>query len=344
MKRNKTLLHGFLTLGLLSCALSSPNILAEGVVNVYSYRQTQLIQPLLDGFSKQTGIKTQAVYLKAGIAERMELEGTKSPVDVILTVDVYRLAELTSKGLTQPVNSAVINKQVPADLRDPNNHWFGLTKRARVIYASDDPTRAPLNEVRSYRDLAKAKLGKRLCIRPLSHIYNLGLTASLIAQNGEPATAAWLQSIKENLARKPQGNDRAQIKGITQGVCDYAVANSYYFALLAEEDPKWTRNIRVITPKLSRGGTHINISGMALARYAPNQANAQKLMEFLVGQWAQEYYASVNNEFPIVAETPITPFLVNTFGDFETQQLSLSAVSSFAPTAQKLVNQAGIDH
>ena len=344
MKLYKILLHGFLALGFLAGVLPSPNVLAADVVNVYSYRQTQLIQPLLDEFSKQTGVKTRAVYLKAGIAERMELEGAKSPVDVILTVDIYRLAELKNKGLTQPVRSAVINNQVPDDLRDPAKHWFGLTKRARVIYASDDPKRAPLNEVRSYTDLAKAQLGKRICIRPLSHIYNLGLTASLIAQNGEQATATWLNGVKANLARKPQGNDRAQIKAITQGVCDYAIANSYYFALLDKEDPKWTRNIRVITPRLRRGGTHINISGMALARYAPNRANAQQLMEFLVGKWAQEYYASTNNEFPIVAATQVIPFLVERFGAFETQQLSLSAIARFTPTAQKLVNQAGIDN
>ena len=206
------------------------------------------------------------------------------------------------------------------------------------------PNAHPLGEVESYSDLAKNGMGNRICIRPFSHIYNLGLTASLIAQNGLPETENWLRGVKKNLARKPQGNDRAQIKGITQGVCDYAVANSYYFALLAADDAKWTRNIRVITPTLKKGGTHINISGMALARYAPNTKSAKKLMEFLTDEWAQEYYASVNNEFPVVRGIQASDFLNEQFGNFEPQQLSLDTIAGFAANAQEMVNRIGIDN
>ena len=313
-------------------------------VNIYSYRQVHLVRPLLDEFTKKTEIETNVLYINAGIAERMQLEGTRSPADLILTTDVYRLAELKNLELTQPVRSGKILRNVPATLRDPDNHWFGLTKRVRVIYASDDPKRAPLGEVASYSDLARNGLGDRICIRPLSHIYNLGLTASLIAQNGLPATEDWLRGVKKNLARKPQGNDRAQIKGITRGVCDYAVANSYYFALLAADDTKWTRNIRVITPTLKKGGTHVNISGMALARYAPNAKSAKKLMEFLTDKWAQAYYASVNNEFPVVRGIQASDFLNKQFGDFEPQQLSLDTIAGFAANAQEMVNRIGIDN
>ena len=312
-------------------------------VNVYSYRQSHLIQSLLDEFTMQTGIKANVVFASQGIAERLEFEGRKSPADIVLTVDIYRLSELKSKGLTSPVESKKLSKVLPASLRDADNNWFALTTRARVIYASDDKKRAPLKEVRSYLDLAKPNLGKRICIRPLSHIYNLGLTSSLIAQYGIKQTSDWLTGLKNNLARRPQGNDRAQIKAIAQGVCDYAVANSYYFNLLALDDTKWTRNIRIITPNAKKGGTHMNISGMALTRYAPNRKNAIKLMEFLVSEWAQYHYAQANQEFPVVEGIEVSPLLKKNFGNFDRQNVAIGTTATFIPSAQSIINTLGVD-
>lgn len=311
-------------------------------VNIYSYRQPHLIKPLLDEWSAQSGIRPNMLYVKDGIAERLQFEGKNSPADLVLTTDIYRLAELKDKGLTQPVESTVIKQAIAKPLRDPTDHWFALTIRARVIYASD--SRAKPDEVQSYADLAQESLGKRVCTRPLSHIYNLGLVSSLIVQQGYGATEDWLQELKNNLARRPQGNDRAQIKAINQGICDYAIGNSYYFGLLAHSEPKWTQDIRIIMPTTRKGGTHINISGMAMARYAPHYQQAKELMEFLVSEQAQEYYASVNHEFPAREATPLSPFLKDTFGSFAPQQIAISTLARFIPQAQQLVEEVGIDN
>ena len=310
-------------------------------VNIYSYRQSFLIEPLLTGFTETTGIETNVVYLSSGIAEKMALEGSNSPVDLILTVDITRLKELKDKGLTSPARSGVLRRKIPPSLRDKDNHWFALTERARIIYASVDPKRAPVGEVNSYADLAKPALAKRLCTRPLSHVYNLGLTASLIAQNGEQSTVAWLAGIKNSLARKPQGNDRAQIKAITGGLCDYALGNSYYYYLLEAEDIKWTENVRFITPEAKDGGTHMNISGMALARYAPHKAEALKLMQFFVGDWAQTVYANTNNEIPVVKGIPSSQRY--DLGDFDRQPVSILDVANNLGKAQALVSSSQID-
>lgn len=309
-------------------------------VNIYSYRQPHLITPLVDEWSAQTGIQANILYVKDGIAERLQFEGKNSPADLVLTTDVYRLAELKDKGLTQPVESTIINQAIKAPLRDPANHWFALTIRARVIYASESRTQP--NEIQSYADLAQK--GERLCTRPLSHIYNLGLVASLIAQQGQATTKSWLEGVKANLARRPQGNDRAQIKAIGQGTCDYAIGNSYYFGLLAHSEPKWTENIRIIMPTAKKGGTHINISGMAMTRHAPNYQQTKALMEFLVSEQAQEYYARVNHEFPAREATALSPFLKDTFGEFDRQQLAITTLAKFAPQAQELIDEVGIDN
>lgn len=310
-------------------------------VNVYSYRQAHLIEPLLKKFSQDTGIKTNAVFVSQGIAEKLLFEGKKSPADIVLTVDIYRLAELKNKGLTRRVSSNILQSRVSADFRDPSDNWFALTQRARVIFATTDTQRAPVGEVSSYVDLAKPGLGKRICTRPMSHIYNLGLVSSLIAQYGEDKANKWLSGVKNNLARRPQGNDREQIKAITSGQCDYAIANSYYFNLLKADNPKWTKNIRWITPKLAEGGTHMNVSGMAMTRYAPNPDNALKLMEFLVSNWAQQTYALDNNEIPIVNNIDST--FREQLGDFDRQNIALGTLAAFINKAQSLILSSKID-
>ena len=330
----------FISISLLSVPAQAASASA-GEVNIYSYRQAYLIQPLLDKFSQDTGIKTNAVFVSQGIAEKLQFEGKRSPADVVLTVDIYRLAELKARGLTRSVSSSSLSKRIPADFRDPDNNWFALTHRARVIFATTDTKRAPSGEVTNYLDLASPKLGKRLCTRPLSHIYNLGLVSSLIAQYGEDRASKWLAGLKNNLARRPQGNDREQIKALVRGQCDYAIANSYYFNLLTQDDPKWTKDIRWITPTAKQGGTHMNVSGMAMARYAPNPANAQRLMEFLASDWAQETYALSNNEIPVVENIPSPA--AEQLGDFDRQKVALGALASFINQAQALVISNKLD-
>lgn len=318
----------------------SPLVQADEV-NIYSYRQSHLIEPLLNKFSQDTGIKTNAVFVSQGIAEKLRFEGKNSPADIVLTVDIYRLAELKEKGLTRSVTSDALTNRIPAAFRDISNHWFALTQRSRVIFATSDTKRAPFGEVSGYLDLAKPNLGKRVCTRTLSHIYNLGLISSLIAQYGEERADKWLRGLKKNLARRPQGNDREQIKAITSGQCDYAVANSYYFNLLTADDPKWTKDIRWITPKSDKGGTHMNVSGMAMTRHSPNPENALKLMEFLSSDWAQQTYASYNNEIPII--DTISSSAREQLGDFERQPVAIETLATFINKAQDLVISSKID-
>ena len=270
--------------------------LADGTVNVYSYRQPVLIEPLFKAFTEATGIKVNYVFAKKGLVERLAQEARNSPADVVLTSDVTRLVEASERGLVQAVESEAITGNVPEALRDKENNWFGLTMRARVVYASSERV---AQDKMTYAELADPKWKGRLCIRSGQHPYNLGLFAAMIARNGAEATKAWLAGVKANLARKPVGNERAQAKAIFYGECDLAVANTYYMGKMATNDKQpeqkdWAKASRIIFPSWEDGTTHVNISGMALTRHAPNKDNAVKLMEYLASPQAQQIYAQGN--------------------------------------------------
>ena len=203
----------------------SSTALADGVVNVYSYRQPALVEPLFKAFTDETGIEVRMVFAEKGLIERMEQEADLSPVDVLMTADVGRLVEASDKGLAQPVNSDTIKSKVPPGLRDVSDQWFGLTMRARVIYASRERVSA---EAMSYEDLADPKWKGKICTRPGDHPYNLGLIGAMIAKRGFDATKTWVEGLKSNLAFKPNGSDRAQAKSVWAGECDLAIANTYY--------------------------------------------------------------------------------------------------------------------
>ena len=256
---------------------------AQGTVNVYSYRQPVLIDPLFAAFTRATGIEVRSVFAENGLIERMAQEGRNSPADVLLSADVGRLVEAAGRGLAQPVTSAQILDKVPAQLRDPNNLWFGLTMRARVIYASRE--RAGVDAI-TYEELADPKWKGKICMRPGDHPYNLGLIAAMIAHKGEAGAKAWLTGLKANLALKPSGNDRSQAKSVHSGECDLALANTYYMGkmLTNEKEPEqknWAKAVRIVFPSSPEFGTHVNISGMLMARNAPNRDNALNLNEFL---------------------------------------------------------------
>ena len=294
-----------ITLGTaLSFALgSSGTAWADGTVNVYSYRQPVLIEPLFKAFTEATGIKVNYVFAKQGLVERLAQEARNSPADVLLTSDVARLVEASERGLVQPVGSEAITSNVPEALRDKQNRWFGLTMRARVVYASVD--RVEQNTM-TYTELADPKWKGKLCIRSGQHPYNLGLFAAMIARTGSEATKAWLAGVKDNLARKPVGNERAQAKAIHYGECDLAVANTYYMGKMATNDKEpeqkeWAKSSRIIFPTWEDGTTHVNISGMALTKHAPNKTNAVKLMEYFASPPAQQIYAEGNFEYPVAA-------------------------------------------
>ncbi len=329
-----------LVVGAVAATVAAPVLADE--VNIYSYRQPELIKPLTDAFTAETGIKVNVAYLKKGMIERLTAEGDRSPADMVLTVDVSRLAAVVNAGLTQPVVSDTLVENVPALYRDPENHWFGLTTRARIIYASRD--RVAEGEVTTYEDLADPKWAGRICTRSGTNAYNVALTSAMIEHHGDAATTEWLGGVKANLARKPQGNDRAQVKAIWAGECDISIGNTYYMGkMLSDPEQKaWADSVRIVFPTFEEGGTHVNISGVALTKSAPNKENAIKMMEFLTSPKAQEVYAEANFEYPIAPGTTAAP-LVEGWGDFEADAVNLMTLAGHRSQALKLTEQVDFD-
>ena len=332
------------TLSLIFSLLTGSIAGAASEVNIYSYRQPFLIEPLLEAFTKKTGIKTNVIFAKKGLVERIAAEGENSPADVLLTVDIGRLAGAVAKGVTQPVSSPVLEKNIPAEYRDSKGQWFGLTRRGRVVYASKD--RVKLDKI-TYENLAEARWKGKVCIRPGQHVYNVALVAAMIAHHGEAKTEEWLSGLKQNLARKPAGNDRAQVKGVYSGECDLAIGNTYYMGKMQTnekkpEQKKWASSVRILFPQFKDGGTHINLSGMVLAKHSPNKANAIKLMEYLASDEAQEIYAEVNHEYPVKADVPWSK-LVKSWGTFNDDNLSLEEIARLRKKASELVDKVAFN-
>ncbi len=334
-----------------ACALALPMVVstntfaADEVVNVYSYRQPHLINPMLEQFTKETGIKVNVLHAGKGLVKKIEKEGELSNVDVLLTVDISRVAELANKGFAQKVKSDVLEKNIPATLRDANGDWFAVTTRARAIYTSKDRV-GKLPADFDYIDLAKPEYKGKICIRSGSHPYNIALFSSLVERYGVEKTKQFLVDLKSNLARKPKGNDRAQIKGVAAGECDYAIANSYYFGKMItnKKDPKEPEAAEKVFINFPKGkfGAHLNISGMALGKYAPHKANAVKLMEYLSGDKAQQMYAELNHEFPVKAGVKRSD-LVASWGEFTPDTLKLENIAKHHEQALKLVEEVDFD-
>lgn len=326
---------------LLISAVALPTF-AKEEVNVYSYRQAFLVEPLFQGFTDETGIEVNVVFAKKGLAERLKREGANSPADLVFTVDIGRLNEVVTKDLTQAVKSNVLTQNIPEQYRAPDNMWFGLTTRTRSVYASKE--RVDLADIQRYEDLADPKWKGRICTRSGKHPYNLALIASMIAHHGEAEAEVWLRNVKSNLARKPQGNDRAQVKAIYEGVCDISLGNNYYLGKMLNdpEQTKWASAVQITFPNSEDRGTHVNISGMALTKSAPNKENAIKLMEYLTGKTAQTMYAEQNYEYPVNPNVQPSK-LVASWGDFKADELPLSKIASLRKTAAQLVDKVGFD-
>jgi len=311
-------------------------------VNLYSYRQPELLQPLTDAFTEETGIKVNVAYLDKGMVERLEAEGDRSPADLVLTVDISRLAAVVDAGVTQPVESAALSENVPAAYHDPDNHWWGLTTRARIVYASKE--RVAEGEVTTYEDLADPKWEGRICTRSGTHAYNVALVAAYLHHHGEEETKSWLEGVKNNLARKPQGNDRAQVKAIWAGECDISIGNTYYMGKMLEdpEQTEWADSVRIVFPTFENGGAHVNISGIAMTKSAPNKENALKFMEFLVSPEAQEIYAEANHEYPIAPGSEPSE-LVKGWGEFTADDVNLMDLAALRPDAIRLIEEVDFD-
>ncbi len=336
----KTFITLICTVAILS-GMSSAH--AREAVNVYSYRQPFLIKPLFDAFTKETGIKVNVVFAKEGLVERLKREGINSPADLLLTVDIGRLSDAVEADLVQPATSPTLRANVPAQYRHPDDLWFGLTSRARIIVAAKD--RVSPDAIKTYEDLADPKWRGRICSRSGKHVYNIALIGSMLAHQGEDKTEKWLRGFKANLARKPQGNDRAQVKAIKEGVCDLALINSYYIGNMLddEEQAEWAKAVNIIFPNQENRGTHVNISGIALTKSAPNKDNAIKLMEFLSDDLAQQMYAEQNYEYP-VKKGVSWPALLNSWGLFKADQIPLTEIAERRKEAIKLVDKTGFDN
>ena len=316
---------------------------ADGEVNVYTYRETKLIQPLFDAFTSETGIKVNVVSASSGLEQRMKAEGVNSPADVLLTVDIGRIDEAVKAGVTQPIGSVVVDEIVPAQYRDPNGHWAGISMRARVIYASKD--RVKQDKI-TYEELADPKWKGKICIRSGQHIYNNALFAAYTAKYGEAKGEEWLRGVKANLAQKPSGGDREAARDVAAGKCDLGIGNTYYWALMMNKDPEkkpWAEATRVILPTFVGGGTHVNLSGVLLAKHAPNKANAVKLIEWLVGEKAQKIYADSNYEYPVRAGVAIDPTIAG-YGRLNADPLPIAKIAANRKAASTLVDKVGFDN
>ncbi|VTU22796.1 Fe(3+) ABC transporter substrate-binding protein [Variovorax sp. RA8] len=326
--------------------LAAPAFAAEEVT-IYTTREPGLIQPLLTAFSTQSGVKVNTVFIKDGLLERVKAEGTRSPADVLMTVDIGNLVDLVEGGVTQPVKSAALESAIPANLRGADGQWFSLSMRARVLYADKS---LPITSFR-YEDLANPKYKGKVCIRSGQHPYNTALIASMIAHDGEAKAEQWLRGVKANLARKATGGDRDVARDILGGICDVGLANSYYVGQMksakeGSDARKWGEAIKVIRPTFANsksGGTHVNVSGAAVARNAPQRANAVKLLEFLVSEPAQAFYAETNFEYPVRKGVALDSITAASIGDLKIDPLPIAEIAKYRKQASALVDKVGFD-
>ncbi|MCC6890272.1 MAG: extracellular solute-binding protein [Hyphomicrobiales bacterium] len=337
--RSRTLRH----LLIAALSMASAPALAQGEVNVYTYRETKLIQPLFEAFTKETGIRVNVVSAANGLEQRIRTEGANSPADVLLTVDISRLEEAVRAGITQPIRSEILDRVVPPAYRDQEGHWYAVSMRARVVYASRERVQ---QSALTYEALAEPAWKGKICIRSGQHYYNAALFAAHIVKHGEAQTEAWLRGLKANLAQRPSGGDRETARDVAAGKCDLGIGNTYYWALMAQSQAgqkPWADATRVILPTFRGGGTHVNVSGVVLTRHAPNKANAMRLIEWLAGERAQKLYADLNFEYPIRAGIPVHPIVAG-YGTLNPDPMPLSAIAERAKAAADLVDKVGFNN
>ncbi|WP_237152156.1 Fe(3+) ABC transporter substrate-binding protein [Oryzibacter oryziterrae] len=315
-------------------------------VNIYTTREPGLIQPLLDRYTAETGVAINTIFMNEGLGERVASEGENSPADILMTVDYGNLTDLVDRGLTQPIQSDTLDAAVPSALRDPQHMWYALSMRARTIYLSKD--RVPDGAISTYEELADPKWKGKVCIRSGQHPYNTSLIAAMIVKDGEDAAKAWLEGVKANLARKPGGGDRDVAKDILAGICDIGVGNSYYVGLMrsgagGEDQKAWGAAIKVVLPTFKDGeGSHVNVSGAAIAKFSPNKAEAVKLLEFLTSDEAQELYAKSNFEYPVKAGVAADP-IIAALGTLKIDPTPLTEITAQRKAASLLVDDTGFD-
>jgi iron(III) transport system substrate-binding protein len=316
---------------------------AKEEVNVYSYRQPILIDPFFEEFTNSTGIKVNVLHAKKGLLERLLAEGTDTPADLVLTVDIARLSQFVKEDVLVPIKSSILTSNIPSHLRDSNNKWFALSKRARIVVVSKD--RVIHGSISNIEDLADPKWKGKICTRKGSHDYNRSLLASIIAAHGEEFAEDWAKGLVSNLARKPEGNDRAQAKAIYEGVCDIAVMNTYYYGKMKFnkkniEQKDWADSINLVFTNQKDRGNHINVAGGGVVKHSKNKTNAIALLEFLIQPKAQTLYSSINYEYPVNPIMSLNEEL-KSWGEFKEDKLPIEKLAELAPTAQKIIDRVG---
>ena len=331
----------FLAASLMAAALTGLAGAAE--INLYSGRHYDGDAQLYAGFEAATGIKVNVIEGKTDeLLARIEAEGDASPADVFFTADAGNLWRAEDKGLLQPIESAALTAAIPAEYRDPNNQWFGVSRRARIIFIAKGAIDPAL--VQTYADLARPELMGKLCMRSGSAIYNLSLLGGMIEKIGPEKAEAWAKGVVDNLAKPPQGGDSDQIKSVAAGECAVTLANTYYFVRFLTsdkpEDKAVADKIQWIFPDQQGDGAHVNSSGAAVAKYAPNREEAIKFIEYLATPEAQSYFAKGNNEYPIGSATSDNPALED-LGPFKADTLNVAAYGRNQKAAQEIMDRVG---
>lgn len=330
-----------LVVAALSSALFSTAAVFADEVNIYSARQEELIKPLLDKFSDQTGIKVNLITGKPDeLISRLASEGRNSPADLLISTDVGRLYRAKQQGVLQSIESDKLNAAIPEQLRDPAGQWYGLTMRARpIMYV---PGKVNPAELSTYADLTSPKWRGRICIRSSDNIYNQSMIAGIIAHAGADAAEQWAKGLVANFARPPRGGDRDQISAAASGVCDIAIANTYYLGgmLADKEQLSVAEKVKVFWPDQQGNGVHVNISGAGVAAHAPNKDNAVRLLEYMVTEQAQQWYAQTNHEYPVVAGVEQSD-LLKAMGDFKADKLNLDKLGELNAEAIRVMDRAG---
>ena len=327
---------------LLMAIISNGAALAESL-GIYTHRQPFLLEPILEAYTKKTGVEFQTVYAPKGLAARLKAEGERTEADLVLTVDISRIKELADTGLLAPLASDILNKHVPSYLRDTNDRWTALSLRARIIAVSKE--RVGKQAITTIEDLASPKWQGRVCSRKGSHVYNRAVLASLIAHNGEEAAKNWALGIVDNLARRPQGNDRAQAKAIYSGQCDVALMNTYYygkmkFAKDKPEQQKWADSIEIAFFNQDGRGQHVNISAAGITQGSKRKELARAFLEWVTSEEAQQIYTKVNFEYPVNPNAQLSEEVAS-WGTFKMDMLPMNVIADNSPQAQRIINETG---
>ena len=327
---------------LLMAIISNGAALAESL-GIYTHRQPFLLEPILEAYTKKTGVEFQTVYAPKGLAARLKAEGERTEADLVLTVDISRIKELADTGLLAPLASDILNKHVPSHLRDANDRWTALSLRARIIAVSKD--RVGKQAITTIEDLASPKWQGRVCSRKGSHVYNRAVLASLIAHNGKEAAKNWTLGLVDNLARRPQGNDRAQAKAIYSGQCDVALMNTYYygkmkFAKDKPEQQKWADAIEIAFFNQDGRGQHVNISAAGITQGSKRKELARAFLEWVTSEEAQQIYTKVNFEYPVNPNAQLSEEVAS-WGTFKMDMLPMNVIADNSPQAQRIINETG---